>query len=330
MSTTETPTIEKAQSFPGFCEVPASLVRVMGESRCDLFRAVAWSQTPVLFCAGNLRLTPEQLQELSHGQVVFLYVRAADNDRMQREMRAKIDDIVASEDIPLADRYELVQNIVATDMKRLFHLIRLENCVEEFQKLGDNMSRLVTATPVAPDALLDIARHNTDTFTHMINVSAYCVLLAKSLGVSDEAELKAIGTGGLMHDIGKRFMPRRLLLKSTSFNEEEKRLIHSHPQKGYEELCRFESVSFGQLMMAYQHHERVDGKGYPVRIAGNEMHYWAKICAVIDVFEALTGKRPYRKPEPLGKVLEYMTDAADTHFDKEIVRCWSAVILRKP
>ena len=82
-------------------------------------------------------------------------------------------------------------------------------------------------------------------------------------------------------------------------------------------------------MMAYQHHERIDGKGYPVRIAGDEMHYWAKICAVIDVFEALTGKRPYRKPEPLPKVLDYMTDAADKHFDKEIVRCWSAVILRK-
>ena len=124
-----------------------------------------------------------------------------------------MDDIVEREDIPLADRYELVQNIVATDMKRLFHLIKLENLVEQFHDLGNNMSRLVTAAPVAPDALLDIARHNTDTFTHMINVSAYCVLLAKSLGISDEAELKAIATGGLMHDIGKRFMPRRLLNK---------------------------------------------------------------------------------------------------------------------
>jgi HD-GYP domain-containing protein (c-di-GMP phosphodiesterase class II) len=326
---TETPNIEKAQSFPGFNEIPASLVRVMGECRCDLFKAVAWSQTPVLFCAGNIPLSPPQFEELSHGKVAFLYVRAADDARLQKDLRAKVDDIVEREDIPLADRYELVQNIVATDMKRLFHLIKLDNLVEQFHDLGNNMSRLVTAAPVAPDALLDIARHNTDTFTHMINVSAYCVLLARGLGISDEAELKAIATGGLMHDIGKRFMPRRLLNKSTSFDEEEKRMLQSHPQKGYEELCRFENINFGQLMMAYQHHERIDGKGYPVRITGDEMHYWAKICAVIDVFESLTGKRPFRKPEPIPKVLEYMADEANKHFDQEIVRCWSAVILRK-
>ena len=111
----------------------------------------------------------------------------------------------------------------------------------------------------------------------MINVAAYCVLAAAAVGLSKKAELAEIAMGGLLHDIGKRFMPRHLLNKNTSFDEDEKRLIRTHPQKGYEELCRFENISFGQLMMVYQHHERIDGTGYPVRVTGAEMHLWAKI-----------------------------------------------------
>jgi HD-GYP domain-containing protein (c-di-GMP phosphodiesterase class II) len=153
--------------------------------------------------------------------------------------------------------------------------------------------------------------------------------VAESIGITDKFELQQIAKGGLLHDIGKRFMPRRLLNKITSFDAEEKKLLHSHPQKGYEELCRFEGITQGQLMMTYQHHERVDGKGYPVCLTGDEMHLWAKICAVADVFDVLTGKRPHRKPDPISKVVAMMQDAAGSHFDKEIVRCWSTKILKK-
>jgi HD-GYP domain-containing protein (c-di-GMP phosphodiesterase class II) len=229
----------------------------------------------------------------------------------------------------LEDRYNLVQSVVASEMKRLFHRIRLDDAMEDFDKLGGNVFNLISSGSAMPTELLAIAQHSAETFTHMINVSAYCVLTAEALGISDQNELKAIAKGGLLHDVGKRFMPRRLLNKETSFDEEEKRLIQTHPQKGYEELCRFESVCFGQRMMVYQHHEHIDGNGYPVRVTGKEMHLWSKICAVADVFEAMTGKRPYRKPEPIPQVVEYLEQSAGTHFDEEIVRCWSTIILKK-
>jgi HD-GYP domain-containing protein (c-di-GMP phosphodiesterase class II) len=188
---------------------------------------------------------------------------------------------------------------------------------------------LVSSSSTVPAELLAIARHNADTFTHVINVSAYCVLMAECMGISKKDELKAIALGGLLHDVGKRFMPRRLLNKISAFDEKDKKLIRTHPQKGYEELSGFNNVSFGQLMMAYQHHEWVNGAGYPVSVTGEEIHMWAKICAVADVFEALTGKRPYRKPEPVPKVIEYLLESAGEHFDAEIVQRWSEVILLK-
>jgi HD-GYP domain-containing protein (c-di-GMP phosphodiesterase class II) len=328
-SALETASVTQAPYVAGYSVVSSSLIKAMGESHCDLYKAVSWSSEPALYCAGDVSLSDAQRSELSQDKIAFLYVRQSDSDRLQKVLRDNLDSIVQREDVPLADRYNLVQTVASAEMKRLFQLIRLDESIVEFDKLGGNISSLISSGSAVPGELLAIARHSADTFTHMINVSAYCVLTAEAIGISDKEELKAIAKGGLLHDIGKRFLPRRLLNKITSFDQEEMRLIQTHPQKGYEELCRFESVSFGQLMMAYQHHERIDGKGYPVRITGKEMHPWAKICAVADVFEALTGKRPYRKPEPIPQVVDHLMNAAGTHFDEEIVRCWSTIILKK-
>jgi HD-GYP domain-containing protein (c-di-GMP phosphodiesterase class II) len=315
----------QAPCIPGYCLVPSGLLAVLGGCRCDLFKPVSWSTEPALYCSANAALTAEQTSELTEDKSLFLYVRQGDSNRLQTVLRENLDQLSGCEEIALEDRYNLVQTIACDDMKRLFQLIHLDGKIDEIDNLGNNISNLVLADATVPSELLDIARHNTDAFTHLVNVSAYCVLTARMLGISDEEELKAIAKGGLLHDFGKRSMPRKLLNKITSFDPEEKKLLRSHTQKGYEELSRIGGLSFGQLMMVYQHHERIDGKGYPVCIIGEEMHLWAKICAVADVIDALTGTRPYRKPESLDKVVEYLGDAAGTHFDAEIVECWNTI-----
>jgi HD-GYP domain-containing protein (c-di-GMP phosphodiesterase class II) len=79
-------------------------------------------------------------------------------------------------------------------------------------------------------------------------------------------------------------------------------------------------------MMVYQHHERLDGKGYPVQIGGDEIHPWAKLCAVADVFDAITSARPYRKPMSLEDALDFFERRAGVAFDKEFVKCLSSLM----
>ena len=320
---------QEAPYVPGFSPVSLSLIRVMGECHCDVFKAVSWSSTPVLFCSGNHTLSVVQMEELSHRNLGFLFVRNADSNSMQADLRANLPLILEREDVPLVDRYNIVQQIVVTEMNRLYRVANLEKSIEDFYELGGSISSLISADDVIPAQLFAIAKHSIDTFTHIINVASYCTLCAKSLGITVPSELKAIAVGGLLHDIGKRFMPQRLLNKASSHNEEERELIRTHPQKGYEELCQFERIDSAQLMMVYQHHEHNDGKGYPVGITGEEMHLWAKICATVDVFEALTGKRPYRKPKPAFEVIDYLKKSTGKQFDTEIVQCWSATIHNK-
>lgn len=75
-------------------------------------------------------------------------------------------------------------------------------------------------------------------------------------------------------------------------------------------------------MMVYQHHERLDGSGYPAAVCGDEIHPWARICAVADVFDALTCQRPYRKPLPKLEVCEHLSRHAGKWFDSDIVARW--------
>jgi HD-GYP domain-containing protein (c-di-GMP phosphodiesterase class II) len=319
--------VKQVRYIPGFSAVPTSLIRALRDCRCDLYRTVAWSSEPALYCTGDAPLTDEQSSELSEEKIDFLYIRQKDSDRLHSLFRENLENIVQLDDIPLADRYHLVRSIVNTELKRLFQLVNLDGSMGHFARLSNSIFHLASSNSTVPAELLEIARHNPDTFTHVVNVSAYCVLVAECMGISDDGSLKAIAMGGLLHDVGKRFMPRRLLNKETAFDEKDKKLIRTHPQKGYEELCRFDALSHGQLMMAYQHHEWVDGRGYPVGITSEEIHPWAKICAVADVFEALTGKRPYRKPEPVAKVIDYLIESAGRQFDGDLVERWSARIL---
>jgi putative nucleotidyltransferase with HDIG domain len=215
---------------------------------------------------------------------------------------------------------------VAFEMKKLYQLISLDSAIDRFHHLGKNLSKLASSTAIVPAELMAIAMHDTGTFKHLINVSTYAVLLAKQLGIVEERELKEIATGGLLHDVGKRFMPQRLLNKTTAYNDKDRQLINQHPTRGFEELYPFEAISFGQKMMVYQHHERMNGEGYPVGITGEEIHPWARICAIVDVHEALTGNRYYRKSDPIPKVLEYLGEKAGTYFDKEIFQCWKLIM----
>ena len=87
-------------------------------------------------------------------------------------------------------------------------------------------------------------------------------------------------------------------------------------------------MTFEQLMIVYQHHERFDGKGYPVGSQGEEIHPSARMLAVVDVFDAMTGIRPYRRPATAAEAMDYICKSAGSHFDPEMVACWKSIMAK--
>jgi HD-GYP domain-containing protein (c-di-GMP phosphodiesterase class II) len=190
------------------------------------------------------------------------------------------------------------------------------------EKVGQDLVNLFTKNEPLPRELFRLARHDFTTFSHVTNVASYCVILGRQTGLTDTDELRKIATAAMLHDLGKRFIPDRILTKTGPLTRDERDVVESHPSRGYSELCGNSNLDFGQLMMVYQHHEHVDGSGYPVRIPKDEIHPWARMLSIVDVFDTMTARRSGEDPATPESVFEYQRQQAGTRFDGDYVECW--------
>lgn len=166
-------------------------------------------------------------------------------------------------------------------------------------------------------------------FSHSLNVTVYTVGLAVALKYS-EKQLYEIGLGAILHDIGKMMVPLGILNKTDRLTNEEFDIIKQHSRAGFDVLRNTPNISLLTAHCAFQHHERLDGSGYPQGLSANEIHPYAKILAVADVFDAVTSNRVYRKAMLPHEGLEILYAGAGTLFDKYIVETFSRTIAIYP
>ena len=159
-----------------------------------------------------------------------------------------------------------------------------------------------------------------ETHGHSQRVTNLTVDLARSMGLGED-ELVHIRRGALLHDIGKMGVPDAILLKPGPLTDEERRVMQRHTSHAYELLSPIGFLK-PAVDIPYAHHERWDGSGYPRGLAGEEIPLAARIFAVVDVFDALSSDRPYRKAWEPERVREHIQQGAGTHFDPKVVKAF--------
>jgi putative two-component system response regulator len=166
-----------------------------------------------------------------------------------------------------------------------------------------------------------------ETGRHVHRMSAYCDILARQIGYSAE-DAERLRLASQLHDVGKVAIPDGVLLKPGKLTPEEFEVIKGHTDAGYKMLLGSSSdiVQLGALI-AYTHHERWDGTGYPRRLAGETIPQEGRIAAVADVFDALTSNRVYRAALPIKSAVKMMRDERGRHFDPELL---DAFFLARP
>ncbi len=156
-----------------------------------------------------------------------------------------------------------------------------------------------------------------ETGQHLHRMSSYCEILARQIGYSPE-DCERLRLASQLHDVGKVAVPDSVLLKPGKLTPEEFEVIKGHTDTGYKMLLgpSSEIVQEGALI-AYTHHERWDGSGYPRRLAGSDIPPVGRIAAVADVFDALTSDRVYRAALPIKSAIKMMQGERGLHFDPE-------------
>src|SRR6056297_169384 len=302
----------------------ATLAPVESGLGIELFHQDSQANHYVLYRGISHPLRQDDLARLRASGCQRLYISSAARQQYQAYLRELVGLEGAGHEASMEVRINALNEVVRDVLETAFRGNDTEQTDEACQRLGKLTSEIIDADAFSEDALFQVLRHDYATFTHSANVAFYAGVLAKQLGYA-ESEIQQIIVGGLLHDLGKLDIPERILAKPGKLDHEEYQEIQRHPALGMQKLADRSDLTEGQLMMVYQHHERPDGGGYPSAVVDDEIHPWAKLCAVVDVYEALTSHRPYRRPMARQLVHEILTRDSGKAFDSEILKCWVSI-----
>jgi putative nucleotidyltransferase with HDIG domain len=177
--------------------------------------------------------------------------------------------------------------------------------------------------------LSDIYVQDNYVYAHSLNVTIYATAVGLELGYNDK-ELVELGLGAMLHDIGKLMVPKEILHKPGRLTDEEFDEMKKHAEYGFECLRRQPEISLLAAHCAYQHHERLDGSGYPRGLKGDEIHKYARLLAVCDVFDALTTKRVYRGAMLPHEAMEIICAGAGDLFEEKIIDAFKKTVAIYP
>ncbi len=279
-----------------------------------------------LYRGENIIIKEADRQRLIDHDVRMLFIKKADHRRYQDYLNEHLELVLKDETKSVAARFTTLNEVVRDVMATSFRSGDVESTVKQSQQLADHCVDLLSRDDYAANELLGVLHHDYQTFTHSANVTFLCVLLSKALGITHPDDIQQIAIGALLHDLGKLDIPERILTKPGKLTDAEFDVVRNHPKWGFQKLCQRDDITNAQLMMVYQHHERVDGGGYPVGIPKAEIHDWARLTTVVDVYEALTANRPYRGPLRHSQAIEIMERDCGRVFDPEMMQCWLRLI----
>jgi putative nucleotidyltransferase with HDIG domain len=173
-----------------------------------------------------------------------------------------------------------------------------------------------------PGALISLGRikaADTYTFEHSVSICALLVSFCHALGM-DAATVEEAGMGGLLHDIGKMKIPNEILNKPGKLTEAEFGIMKSHAALSRDILSEVPGISSMVIQIAGEHHEKVAGGGYPLGLAGDQISQIGRMTAIVDVYDALTSTRVYRKGQEPTLVMKRLLEWSGSHLDHELVQ----------
>lgn len=221
-----------------------------------------------------------------------------------------------------SDKFDQLLLLIESGIKSIAQMNEIKRMNEE---LSDTYEKLEKAYLDSIETLrFTVEAKDPYTRGHSDRVSEYSVLIGQKLGLSEE-DIKTLRVGGLFHDIGKIGIPDSILLKEAKLTDDEYSQIKNHPSIGAHILCNAE-VFKDIIPIVKHHHEKFDGTGYPSRLKGEDIPYFARIAAVADTFDAMTSKRTYRNALSIDIVRAEIERCSGTQFDPEIAKVFLNIL----
>ncbi len=256
------------------------------------------------------KLTDMQISQLCEAKLDGAYI---DTVRSEVRIISSINQQIRDEAI--SNIHSLADNFI--DSSKGVQKSDIDSIGSTTQELINNLSSHKDILVI----IADLKMYDDYTYHHCLSVAIMSIAIGMEIGLTNEM-LNELGLAGLLHDLGKVAIPIEIINKPGRLTPEEFEVIKQHPALAEKHLKERGLVNDNVCRAIVGHHEKLDGTGYPYHLKDNEIHPYAKILAVADVYDALTSNRPYRTPSPPNEAIEYIMGGIDTHFDERVVKAF--------
>jgi len=279
----------------------------------------------ILYRSADLPFTYKTRDKLLENKVNRLYVSKQYRDQYQRYIEQNLDKILVDQQIPEPKRAGILYETSKSLMKDVLENPTYGDNIKRSKEMVSNTVGFILKGQAAFHNLLKISSFDYYTYTHSVNVCTFAVALSQQVGMNDEESLHELGTGALLHDVGKSKISERILNKRSSLTAMEFELMKKHPKWGVEILGGTDLIDSTSYYPVLQHHERGDRSGYPNGLSMNEMHDSSKIVAIVDTFDAMTTERVYQKAKETYPALQTMFQLTE-EYDQDLLRSFAELM----
>jgi HD-GYP domain-containing protein (c-di-GMP phosphodiesterase class II) len=313
-----------APSRVGFLPVPLEQILVRALAGIPVYLQTAQDDEHrfTLYSAEERKFTEFHRRRLQEAGVRLIYLPMEHHTRFREQMETELEAITSDPSVAIQVKTALVYK---TSLALIDEVLAegMEGKMPRLASVAKSVSELVVRQAQSFAHLFATAQHDFYTATHMVNVGTWMTSLAFAMGTSDPGELEGVCTAGMLHDVGKQCVPTGLLNKAQSLANCEWALMRTHPSAGAEHMRRQNVTSEVILRVMEEHHERLDGTGYPRQLKADQIHPVSRVCAVVDSFEAMTSARPYRNHiRSIAESIKILQSESPAKYDATAVETW--------
>lgn len=283
--------------------------------------------------ARKTQLDSYLIESLRKMGVPGIYIREGEEEEEQKAPEVKEEIQKRYEQIKVDDPAkvklsESVRKRVAEGIQYLYQDTSSENFTDATKSITDDLMKAISDNDAIAVDISALKISDEYTFKHSVDVATMAMIVAKQYGCSSE-EVYELGISGLLHDIGKSQIPNEVLNKAGKLTDEEFALMKQHSVLGYRILQEKKDLSDNIKMGVLQHHEKTNGKGYPMGVNADKINLFARIISVADIYDALVTERPYKKPFSPRDAVEMIMSMTE-ELDIEVMRCFLESVILYP
>jgi len=306
--------------LPDFLPIHIGVIRINELLPLDLYIKVnrGNEERYVLYKRKGLRLGEDDINKLMENNVSSLFVHPEDTETYRKYVE---DELQNADPESESRRIALLAYEKATFMiQDIFEGAISKSKIEKIEDLIRSIVNSLLSDSKIINLMVSIIAHDYTIYTHSANVFVLTLGTSYHLGYREPELLREIGLGALMHDIGKRRIDRKILRKPGPLDPDEWLEIEKHPLYSAEIIQSVGSISWRSREIALQHHEKVDGSGYPYGLEGHEISKFSKITCIADIFDALTTNRSYKKGVRPFEALNIMLGKMRSKLDMKLMK----------